>query len=89
MKESSLKKLSVRATVPYIVLRRVIPTICEYQHLQFGDPGTRHRPNNPRKFKADRFTYLPSVLMIHKEVDRTKQMFWGSVVRHIFTLLHR
>ena len=62
------KILIVRAPGPYIVLRRTSLTIWGCKRIPSKYCGMHHIPRNPLKFKADRLSYLYSVIVTQQSL---------------------
>ena len=71
------KILIVRSPGPYIVLRRISPTIWDCQRIPSKYCGLYHIPINPQYVKADRLSYLYYVIITQQRVDAYNKEFDG------------
>ena len=62
---------------PYIFFKRMSLTIWDCQQLPSKYCGLNHIPRNPLKFKADRLSYLYSVIITQQRVDTDNKRFDG------------
>ena len=65
------------ADVPFVVLRRISLNICDFQRLPYKYCGLCHIPRKPQKFKADRLSYLYSVIITQQRMYTNNKLFDG------------
>ena len=65
----------VRSPGPYIVFIRISLNIWDFRRLQSKYCSLHHIPIKPPKFKADRLSYLYSVIITQQSVDTDNKRF--------------
>ena len=67
--------LMVRSLGPYIVLKKISLTICNFQRIPYKYCLLHYIPIKPQEFKADHLSYLYYVIITQQRVDVYNKRF--------------